>query len=174
MNNWVILAVQFSMSLIAYSLIFFWYVQPRVSKMPFEKALLPMLLVNVFRFAGLTLLVSGQASTSIPIEALAEAAYGDLISAILALVAVIALRGKSSFAVPLIWLFTIVGFADILNVGRIAVQVELFSYPIGGMWLVLSWYLPTVTIAHFYILYRLFNREPKASSDSSTLNIVSS
>ncbi len=94
MNNWVILAVQFSMSLIAYSLIFFWYVQPRVSKMPFEQALLPMLLVNVFRFAGLTLLVSGQASTSIPVEALAEAAYGDLISAILALVAVIALRSS--------------------------------------------------------------------------------
>ncbi len=172
MNNWVILGVQFSMALIAYSLIYFWYVHPRVSKMPFEKALLPMLLVNVFRFAGLTLLVSGQASTSIPIEALAEAAYGDLLSAVFALIAVIALRGKSSFAVPLIWIFTIVGLVDILNVGRIAVQVELFSYPIGGMWLILSWYLPTVTISHFYILYRLFNREPKVSLDSALNNVT--
>lgn len=158
MNNWVILGIQVTVSTIAYSLIFFWYVQPRISKLPFESAVAPMLLVQVFRFLGFTLLVVGQTDASIPRTTLEAMAYGDLLSAISALIAVLALRRRSGLAVPLIWIFTIIGFVDLANVGRLALNVDLFNYYVGVMWLVAIVFFPLVIISNLYILYRLLNK----------------
>jgi len=157
MNNWMILGGQSAMGLVLYSLIFFWYVQPSFSRLPFEKAVLPMLLLHVFRFAGFTLLVVGQVDPSLPEEALSAIAYGDLLAALSALIAAIALRGQSSLAVPLIWIFTLIGFADIVNVGRIAISLDLFNQYIGVMWFVAILFFPILLIAHIYIVYRLIN-----------------
>ena len=159
MNNWIILGLQSGVSTIAYSLIFFWYVLPRVSKLSFEDAILPMLLVHVFRFAGFTLLVVGQVDPSVSRDVLSAIAYGDLLAAIAALVAALALRAKSSLAVPLIWIFTIISFVDLANVGRVAISVDLFNNYVGVMWLVAIAFFPMVLISQLYIVYRLFNQE---------------
>jgi hypothetical protein len=159
MNNWIILGLQSTIGLVTYALIFFWYVQPALAKQPFEKAVAPMLLLHVFRFTGFTLLVVGQVDPSLPQNMLAQIAYGDLLAGLAALIAVLALRGRSGLAVPLIWLFTIIGFADLMNVGRIAVNLDLFNQYVGVMWLVAIWYFPTIIIAHVYIVYRLLNKQ---------------
>ncbi|NJL54676.1 MAG: hypothetical protein HC838_01245 [Spirulinaceae cyanobacterium RM2_2_10] len=117
-----------------------------------------MLLLHVFRFAGFTLLVVDQVDPSISREALSAIAYGDLLAAISALIAALALRGRSSLAVPLIWVFTIIGFVDIVNVGRIAISLDLFNQYIGTMWFVAILFFPTLLIAHIYIVYRLINK----------------
>ena len=158
MNNWTILGVQSTIGLVVYTLIFFWYVQPRLSKLPFEKAVLPLLLLHVFRFAGFTLLVVGQVAPSLPRPVMSAIAYGDLLAGISALIAALALRGRSSLAVPLIWLFTFVGFADIVNVVRIAISLDLFNQYIGTMWFVSILFFPVLIIAHVYIAYRLINK----------------
>lgn len=158
MNNWMILGGQSVIGFVVYALIFFWYVQPSLSKLPFEKAVLPMLLLHGFRFAGFTLLVVGQIDPSISREELSAIAYGDLLAAISALIAALALRGQSSLAVPLIWLFTFIGFADIVNVGRIAISLDLFNQYIGTMWFVAILFFPTLLIAHIYIVYGLINK----------------
>lgn len=158
MNNWTILGVQSTIGLVVYTLIFFWYVQPRLSKLPFEKAVLPLLLLHVFRFAGFTLLVVGQVDPSLPRPVMSAIAYGDLLAGISALIAALALRGRSSLAVPLIWLFTFVGFADIVNVGRIAISLDLFNQYIGTMWFVSILFFPVLIIAQVYIVYRLINK----------------
>ncbi|MEA5582701.1 hypothetical protein VB620_15285 [Nodularia harveyana UHCC-0300] len=162
MNNWIILGGQSTIGLVLYTLIFFWYVQPSLSKLPFETAVLPMLLLHVFRFAGFTLLAVGQVDPSLPQEALSAIAYGDLLAAISALIAALALRGQSSLAVPLIWLFTLIGFADIINVGRIAISLDLFNKYIGVMWFVAILFFPILLIAHIYIVYRLINKGNEA------------
>lgn len=158
MNNWIILGGQSTVGLVLYALIFFWYVQPSLSKLPFEKAVLPMLLLHVFRFAGFALLAVGQVDPSLPREALTAIAVGDLLAAISALIAALALRGRSSLAVPLIWLFTFVGFADIVNVVRIAISLDLFNQYIGTMWFVAILFFPTLLIAHIYIFHRLVKK----------------
>ncbi|MBI1296294.1 hypothetical protein GC175_15165 [bacterium] len=165
MNNWIILGGQSTIGLFVYALVFFWYVQPALSKLSFEKAIAPMLLLHVFRFTGFTLLAVGQVDPSIPREALSAIAFGDLLAGLSALIAVLALRSRSSLAVPLIWLFTLIGLADLANVGRIAVNLDLFNHSVGVMWLVAIWYFPTILIAHVYIVYRLLN---KGSSDLKT------
>lgn len=92
-NNWIILGSQSTVGLVVYTLIFFWCVQPSLSKLPFEKAVLPLLLLHVFRFAGFALLVVGQVDPSLPRQVMSAIAYGDLLAGISALIAAIALRG---------------------------------------------------------------------------------
>jgi hypothetical protein len=161
-NSWIILGIQVSVSTIAYALIFFWYVRPRIARLSFAAAITPMLLVHVFRFAGFTLLVVGQTDPSVPREPLTAIAYGDLLAAISALVAVIALRSGSGLAVPLIWLFTIIGFADLANVGVLAINADLFNHYVGVMWLVAIVFLPVVMISHVYIVVRLLGKRNQA------------
>ncbi len=158
MNNWTILGVQSTIGLVVYTLIFFWYVQPRLSKLPFEKAVLPLLLLHVFRYAGFALLVVGQVDPSLPRPVMSAIAVGDLLAAISALIAALALRGQSSLAMPLIWLFTFIGVADIVNVGRIAISLDLFNHDIGTMWFVSILFFPTLLIAHIYIFHRLVKK----------------
>lgn len=164
MNNWIILGLQLSISALASGLIFFEYILPRLSKLSFERAVLPMLLVQAFRFTGMTLLVSGQVESSISQDALSQMAWGDYFSAVTALIAAYAVWRYANFSVPLIWLFLIVCIVDLANVTRIIIEVGFFSYDLGSMWTFLMWFLPWVVISLFYILYRVFNKEAQVQT----------
>ena len=164
MNNWTILGLQFTVSLLAWGLIFFEYVLPNLSRQTFERAVLPMLLIQAFRFTGLTLLVSGQADPTLPQGVLSQMAWGDYASAVTALLAAFALARRWRFSVPLIWLFVVVCIADLANVTRHIIGINFFSYDIGATWNFLMWYLPWVVITLFYTLYRLFNRSPQVQA----------
>lgn len=165
MNNWTILGLQFTVSALASALIFFEYVGPRLSKLPFERAVLPMLLLQAFRFTGMTLLVTGQSDPSIPQNALSQMAWGDYLSAVTALLAAYAIWRRTSFSIPLIWLFVIVCVGDLFNVTRIIFDIDFFSYDIGSTWTFLMWYLPWVVISLFYLLYRLYTRSRQVQAN---------
>jgi len=60
-------------------------------------------------------------------------AYGDLVSGLLALLALVALRGGWGLALPLVWLFNIVGTVDLLHALRQADAVP----DLGA-----TWYIP--------------------------------
>ncbi|MGO8950953.1 MAG: nuclear transport factor 2 family protein [Ktedonobacterales bacterium] len=51
--------IQFTMSLLVFALIAAWYVVPRLSKLPKELALVPLLWVHAFRIIGGTILAPG-------------------------------------------------------------------------------------------------------------------
>lgn len=55
----VLFGIQFSLSLLAYSLAAVWYVVPRLDRLPVVVALQPLLWVHVFRIAGGTILAPG-------------------------------------------------------------------------------------------------------------------
>lgn len=55
----VLFGIQFTLSLLAYLLIAFWYVVPRLSGLPRELALVPLLWVHAFRTVGGTILAPG-------------------------------------------------------------------------------------------------------------------
>src|SRR5438309_4479211 len=56
----VLFGIQFTLSLVVYSLIAFWYVAPRLSRLPRELALVPLLWVHAFRTVGGTILAPGR------------------------------------------------------------------------------------------------------------------
>src|SRR5213083_764375 len=96
----VLFGIQFTMSLVAYALIAFWYVAPRLSRLPREVALVPLLWVHAFRIVGGTILAPGAVDASVPMEFRTMIGYGDLATAVLALIALIALRVRFSAAIP--------------------------------------------------------------------------
>jgi len=88
----VLFSIQFTLSLAAYVLIALWYVAPRLSKLPRETALEPLLWVHAFRIVGGTILAPGSVGVGVPMAFQTMIGYGDLITALLALVALAALR----------------------------------------------------------------------------------
>ena len=96
----VLFGIQFTLSLVAYLLIAFWYVVPRLSGLPRELALVPLLWVHAFRTIGGTILAPGAVGPGVPTEFRTMIGYGDLITALLALVALAALRTRLRLPSP--------------------------------------------------------------------------
>jgi hypothetical protein len=90
----VLFGTQFTLSLVAYLLIAFWYVAPRLSRLPLELALLPLLGVQPFRVVGGSIL-AGAVGAGVPTAFREMIGYGDLATALLALLALVALRTRS-------------------------------------------------------------------------------
>src|SRR5437870_9408708 len=111
----VLFGIQFTLSLAAYLLIAFWYVVPRLSRLPRELALAPLLWVHAFRIVGGTILAPGAVGHGVPAEFRNMIGYGDMATALLALVALIALRTLGPGAIWLVWLCVTVGMLDTVN-----------------------------------------------------------
>ena len=60
--------IQFTLSLVAYALLAFWYVTPRLSALPREVALAPLLWIHAFRVVGGTILAPGSVDAGVAME----------------------------------------------------------------------------------------------------------
>jgi hypothetical protein len=149
-----ILILNLGMSLISFILIAKWYLMPWLSRLPREKALQPLLLLHTFRHIGMMFLASGALTRSLPEEFAIPAAYGDLLTAFLALVALVALRLGWAAALPLVWLFNIVGTLDLIY----AVTQGALNKAAGGMgaafWIP-SILVPALLVTHFLVFVLL-------------------
>src|SRR5260370_9609014 len=92
MEPTVLFGIQFTLSLVAYTLIAFWYVVPRLSGLPREGALMPLLWIHAFRIVGGTILAPGAVHLRVPTDFQLMIGYGDLATAVPALRAFLALR----------------------------------------------------------------------------------
>jgi hypothetical protein len=78
-----------------------------------REAVLPILVLHSFRFIGLAFLRPGVVSPQLPMAFARPAAFGDLITAALALTAILTLQ--SNAGIVFVWAFNLVGTADLLN-----------------------------------------------------------
>src|SRR6266508_5567679 len=123
----VLFGIQFTLSLVAYALIAFWYIVPRLSRLPREAALVPLLWIHACRIVGGTILAPGAVDATVPMDFRVMVGYGDLATAFLALLALIALRARFRGAVALVWLFIIVGMLDTVNAIIQSVRYSVFN-----------------------------------------------
>ena len=151
----VLFGVQFTLSLVAYLLIAFWYVVPRLSALPRELALVPLLWVHAFRMVGGTILAPGAVGPGVPTEFRTMIGYGDLITAFLALVALIALRTRIQGAIALVWLCVIVGNLDTVNAIVQSMRINVFTYALGVNWVIVTIYVPALLVSSLLILTQL-------------------
>jgi hypothetical protein len=155
--------VEIVASFISFAVIAGWYVVPRLRTVPRATALLPLLLVHTFRTAGLTFLVPGvTGAPPLPLALAAPAAFGDLLAAVLAFVAVFALRLRWPFALVLVWVFNIEGCADLLF-GYY--QGLVFSFPtlqVGPVWFIPTFYVPLLLVSHVLIFWLLLRSSPSS------------
>jgi hypothetical protein len=158
----VLFGIQFTLSLVAYLLIAFWYVAPRLSRLPLETALIPLLWVHAFRMVGGTILAPGSVEAGVPMDFRVMIGYGDLITAFLALLALIALRAHLPRAIAWVWLCMIVGNLDTLNAIIQSVRYNVFSYALGLNWVIVTIYVPVLLVSSLLIFMRLLNPDRSA------------
>ncbi len=155
MSNTLIQIIQTVMAISAYVLLFRNYLQPWFKTKEFGEAVLPLLILHIFRYLGLCLLVPGQIDLSVPRGALQLMAFGDLAAGVCALLAAIAVSAKSKLAIPLVALFTVVGIGDLIMIAPTAKNAGVIDADIGTMWFFLVIFAPALLLSHIYIAYRL-------------------
>jgi hypothetical protein len=158
MEPTVLFGIQFTLSLVAYLLIAFWYVVPRLSGLPRELALVPLLWVHAFRTVGGTILAPGAVGPGVPSEFRTMIGYGDLVTAFLAIVALIALRARFSGALVLVWLMVVVGMLDTVNAIIQSVRFNVFTYALGVNWVIVTIYVPALLVSSLLIFVQLLAR----------------
>jgi hypothetical protein len=151
MDNVTIFWLQLLLSCVVYAIVTKWYVWPALTQLSRNSALVPLLFVHVFRYVGMTLLVTGMVDPKLPREFLSSAAYGDLIAAVLSLASIFALRSNWRFAIPLVWVANTWGFLDLLNGLRGVLQSNVPSFDLGPVWFIYTFYAPLVIASHLLI-----------------------
>ncbi len=159
MTPFIIGNIQFTLSLIVYICIAVWYVYPALKNKEWNKALVPLLLVHVFRYGPLTLLMPGQVSTEAPLDVAQTIAYGDLISGVLALTTAIMVWNKVNGAKLLVWLFTIIGFGDVVVASAKGIGAGLLDMDMGFNLYILNFYVPMLIITHIMIVLLLIKKK---------------
>ena len=81
--------------------------------------------------------------------------YGDLITAVLALVALIALRARFSGAIALVWLCVTVGMLDTVNAIIQSMRYNVFIHALGVNWVIVTLYVPALLVSSFLIVVEL-------------------
>jgi len=155
MNNVTIFWLQLLFSCVVCAIVVAWYVWPSLTRLPRNSALTPLVFVHVFRYVGMTLLVTGMVDPRLPRAFVFSAAYGDLIAAALALASIFALRSTWRVAVPLVWAFNTWGFVDLLNGLRGLLQLNVPSFNLATFWYVYTFYAPVVIASHLMIFWIL-------------------
>lgn len=147
MSPQAIFRAQFVLSLVVGGLIARWYVWPRLAALPAREALIPLLFVHATRYVGLVFLVPSVVPPGVPDAFAKPAAYGDLLAALLALLAIIALRHHWPGALPLAWLFNLFGVADLLYA---VAQGIRFDVQLGA-----AYYIPIVAVPVLFITHAM-------------------
>src|SRR5258707_5818047 len=158
----VLFGIQFTLSLLAYALIAFWYAVPRLSRLPREVALVPLLWVHAFRIVGGTILAPGAVDAGVPMEFRVMIGYGDMATAFLDVLALIALRARFRGAIALVWLCIIVGMLDTVNAIIQSMRDNVFTSALGVNWVIVSIYVPALLVRSLLIFMQLLspNRSP--------------
>src|SRR5215468_9137018 len=147
--------VSIAFSVIAWGVVTARYIWPEVRLRPRAEALRPLLILHSFRFIGLAFLVPGVVSPDVPSAFAQSAAYGDMLAAILALLALMLLPSASGVVIA--WIFNIWGTADLFNAFYQANHAGLIAGQLGATYFIPTFIVPLLLITHglgFRILLR--------------------
>jgi len=151
MNIQALFGISVLMSFVAFGLVTKFYIWPRLQRQERTDALLSLVVPHAFRFIGLSFLVPGVVSLSLPRAFAVPAAYGDLIAAVLAVAASIALSRRASLATLLVWLFNVWGAADLL----FAFYNGLFVVHLDASVLGAAFFIPTLVVPPLLVTHGL-------------------
>ena len=154
-SNHVHFFISYAAAFIAFGLIGKWYVWPAVRDRDLKAALSPLLLYACLRVNGLMFLMPGLVSPELPEAFAVPTAYGDLTAVVLALIALWAIRRESGFAVPIIWVFNVIGILDLIyaNVATFTEQVD--PAQLGASYYLAVLNVPAMIVVHIIIFMYL-------------------
>jgi hypothetical protein len=123
------------------------------------EALRPLLLLHAFRFVGLAFLVPGVVAPDLPAGFARPAAFGDLTTCILALLATASLRSR--LGTLLVWVFNVVGTLDLLNAFYQADRLGVGIAPglQGAAYFIPTVLVPLLLVTHVLVFCILLRRD---------------
>ena len=162
----VLFGISVTFGLAVWGVVAWQYIWPALSEHPSPENLKPILLLHAFRFLGLAFVVPGVVSPELPAAFAQPVAYGDFITAVLALLAVATLGTRTGNVV--IWVFNTFGTADLLFAFYLGSRIALPDNPglLGAGYFILTAYVPLLLITHglaFRILLRAKGFSPSPS-----------
>ena len=158
---WFFVSIAFS--LIAWGIVTRRYFWPELRVRQRAEALRPLLILHSFRFIGLAFLVPGVVSPDLPSAFAHSAAYGDMIAAILALLALTSL--PSAFGVGIAWIFSLWGTADLLNAFYQANHAGLLAGQLGAAFFLPTLIVPLLLITHGLAFRILLRRQNESATN---------
>jgi hypothetical protein len=155
------------LGLVAWGIVVALYVWPALRRLPRADALRPLLVLHSFRFIGLAFIVPGVVSPDLPAAYARPAAYGDLIAALLALLALAALRAR--FGWVLVWAFSLWGSADLVHAFYKGNQVglPLKVGQLGSTYFLVTVVVPLLLITHGLIFRLLLQNDDATAARES-------
>lgn len=125
---------------------------------------MPLLFIHTFRVVALGLFVPILVKPPFPENLVAIIAYGDFISAVLALVALFAALGQARFLVPLAWLFNVFGSIDVVNAMVRGAAGEMYQFDLGPQWYIPTFYAPLLIVTHVMVFILLLRKKGTGSN----------
>jgi hypothetical protein len=161
MNVRAIFGISVLMSFVSSSVAAKLYVWPRLRIMERNRALTRLAAPHMFlRFIGLSFLVPGVVSPSLPAGLAIPAGYGDLVAGILAIVATVALVKRASWAVAAVWLFNLWGAADFVLAFYQGGHLRIDPGAFGASFFIVTAVAPALLVTHILIFRLLVRPEP--------------
>ena len=163
MSTATIFGVQSILGYLAWLLCFRAYILPRLKSMDLVAAERAIATLHSFRFFGLVFIVPGVVGPNLPPSFATVAAYGDLATGVLAILALFTARIR-----PLFWLFVVafnlVGVVDLILTyyHAVLVRLPLLAGQLGAAYAIPILYVPVLMITHVAAFYLLVRPQPNA------------
>jgi len=136
-------------SSIVVALVFVW---PWLRASDGRHALIWLVMPHMFlRFIGISFLVPGVVSESLPKTWAAPAGYGDLLAGILAIIATAAMAETAAWAMLAVWVFNLWGATDLLFAFYKGARVRLEPGSLGAAFYIVTAIVPPLLVSHALI-----------------------
>ena len=162
MSTETIFRIHLVLGYVAWLLCFSVYIMPRLKSLGRVEAQRAIATLHSFRFFGLVFILPGVVGPNLPAGFATFAAYGDLATGVLAILALLTVGLR-----PLFWVFVVafnlVGATDIIVDYYHATQADLpaIAGQLGAMYAIPIIYVPLLMITHFTAFYLLLRPEPE-------------
>ena len=163
MSPEMIFNMQLILGYVAWMLGFRTYLWPRLKSMDQVAAQRAIATLHSFRFFGLVFIVPGVVGPNLPESFATFAAYWDLATGLLAILALLTVRMRPLFRFFVV-AFNLVGVLDLVLDYYHAVQVGLpaLAGQLGAAYVIPILYVPVLMITHVSAFYLLLRPQPRA------------
>jgi hypothetical protein len=151
MNPRAVFGLSTLMSLLSAIVLAVLFARPWLRNINTEQALIWLVAPHMVRFIGLSFLVSGVVSASLPKAWAIPAAYGDFIAGILAIIATAGLARTANWAIASVWIFNVWGLGDLLLAFYKGARVNLEPGALGAGFYIVTAVVPVLLVSHALI-----------------------
>jgi hypothetical protein len=142
------------LSAITVAVLFAW---PWLRNINTGQALICLVAPHMVRFIGLSFLIPGVVSGSLPKAWAIPAAYGDFIAGILAIIATAGLARTANWAIATVWIFNVWGSGDLLFAFYKGARVNLEPGALGAGFYIVTAVVPALLVSHALIFKLLMS-----------------